>query len=665
MSEPTKRNTEAVMSGCPPVPQSIMTASREELDNIPLDIEGELPEDLLGHVFIVAPVGSVESGGLPYKDGDSYLNGDGMIYRLDFDPKNRQVKLKTRIAKPLDYYVDKATKDTFWGFRNHGLIRFSFFLGARNELNTAFLPMTYPGDKLARLLVNYDGGRPYEIDTETLETVTPVGARSEWQAELEEPNYPFNPILSTAHPAYDTYTQQAFTVNYGRSLENFIETVLAIDGLPPEVAQYLQQVSGLKDFVYLVCWDGENPLARWKLVNPDRSPVIIKQSIHQIGLSRDYVVLMDTAFTVGLEQVINNPAPKHPDLEIKLRNLLEHPPSPNTTLYIVDRTQLERGQILSNGEPEVEVVAQKVVIPFEACHFLVDYENPDNKITLHVAHICAWDVAEWLRSYDRSPYPGSSIPPHLRGTQQGEMDISRMGRYVIDANTLGNNPNIESKVISDPVCTWGPGLFAYRERLPSGMTPPKLDNIYWISFGLWKELMTDFMYQLYKNYNYQAVLPREKVLELATQGKPACLYRLNTSSNQSLAIADYYCFPASHMVLSPQFVPRTGDESSTNGYITCTVFTPERSEIWIFDASKLNEGALCKLHHDKFKVGLSLHTAWLPNIGRRQAKYKISVWQDYFKLVDNLHHSPEVTEKIDRLLESEVYPHFPGELKPS
>jgi hypothetical protein len=97
-----------------------------------------------------------------------------------------------------------------------------------------------------------------------------------------------------------------------------------------------------------------------------------------------------------------------------VRNLLEHPPSPNSTLYIVDRNQLKRGQIPLKGEPEVEVVAQKVVIPLEACHFLVDYENPDNKITLHVAHICAWDVAEWLRSYDRSPYPDSSIPPHLR-----------------------------------------------------------------------------------------------------------------------------------------------------------------------------------------------------------------------------------------------------------
>ena len=65
MSEPTKSNTKA---GCPPVPQSIMTASRKELRNAPLKIEGKLPDDVQGYIFIVAPVGTVESGGLPFAD---------------------------------------------------------------------------------------------------------------------------------------------------------------------------------------------------------------------------------------------------------------------------------------------------------------------------------------------------------------------------------------------------------------------------------------------------------------------------------------------------------------------------------------------------------------------------------------------------------------------
>ena len=522
--------------------------------------------------------------------------------------------------------------------------------------------MTFKNENCDRLLVTYDAGRPYEIDTESLEVLTPVGSKKEWQAEIEKPNYPFNPILSTAHPTFDTYTQEVFTVNYGRSLENFIATIPDLQKLPLEVRDFLTKVGGMKDFVYLIRWDGANPLERWKVINPDGTPVIIKQSMHQIGISKDYVVLMDTAFTAGFEQILNNPFPHHQDLERILATLLERPASFNTTLYIVRRVDLIQGQRPAESDTEVTVVAQKVTLPLEACHFLVDYENPDDKITLHVAHICAWDVAEWLRSYDRSPYQDSTVPSRLYGTQQGEMDISRMGRYVIDGKTLGTNPNIESRVLSHPTCTWGPGLFAYMERLPSGMTPGKLDNIYWVSFGLWKDLMTEFMYKLYENYDYQGVLPRQKVLDLAAEGKPACLYRVNTESNESMAIADWYECPESHMILSPQFVPR-GDGNSTNGYLVCTVFTPENSEIWIFDGQNLKQGPLCKLSHPQFDIGLSLHTAWLPNLSPRQANYHVSVEYDYQDLVENLPHAPEIKEEIENLFAQSVYPHFAERLK--
>ena len=89
--------------------------------------------------------------------GDSFLNGDGMIYRLDFNQKGKVI-LKTRIAKPLDYHFDEATKGTKWGFRNHGILRFSLLLGARNELNTAFLPVKFSQEEPERLLVTYDAG---------------------------------------------------------------------------------------------------------------------------------------------------------------------------------------------------------------------------------------------------------------------------------------------------------------------------------------------------------------------------------------------------------------------------------------------------------------------------------------------------------------------------
>jgi hypothetical protein len=69
-----------------------------------------------------------------------------------------------------------------------------------------------------------------------------------------------------------------------KKLVNLLENIIKIE---------------MEDFTYLICWDGVGELKRWKLILPDGSPVKIEQTIHQIGVTKDYVVLMDTAFTAG------------------------------------------------------------------------------------------------------------------------------------------------------------------------------------------------------------------------------------------------------------------------------------------------------------------------------------------------------------------------------
>ncbi|MBD2206233.1 carotenoid oxygenase family protein [Calothrix sp. FACHB-1219] len=652
-----------MVQASPKVPLSIMNANRDELPDLTMQIaEGNLPNDLQGHVFLVAPAGTIDSKELPYKNGNTCLNGDGMIYRFDFNQPG-EVKWKQRLAKPLDYIFDKKTQNIrkpFLGklfrFHNHGLIRFSVLLGSRNELNTGFLPMKFPGESNERLLVTYDAGRPYEVDTQTLELVTPVGKLNEWEGAIDFPIYPFKPILSTAHPVFDTYKHEMFTVNYARTLSQYLKDIIrnlnaeTEKQQEPEKYQRLSVICELleqvlhgnfwnNDFVHLMRWDGKGELKKWQLFDPDNSPITIKQSMHQIGLTEDYIVLMDTAFTTGIEQILTN----IPDIPlIDERKLVRVEPLPDSIIYIIRRDDLQEGK--------TKVVAQKIVIPLEAAHFLLDYENPGNKITLHAAHICAWDVAEWLRQSDRSPYDTSQpVSPNLSGTQQSPMDISRMGRYVIDVDNLSVK---EKKVISDRDCTWGAGLFTYLDRLPSsGMTPKKLDNIYWVSFGLWEELTTESMREQYEDYRNREV-PLDEVLQLAKEGKPSCLFRLNTASNESMRIEDYYKFPQGHIALSPQFIPRSvGEESSTNGYIMCTVFTPERDEIWIFDAKKLNAEPLCKLYHPQLNFGLSLHTTWLQNLSPAQDKYRVPdekddinwALQQLLKFVDSLSSLDEVS----------------------
>lgn len=682
-------------NGCPPVPESILQANRVEFTDAELkvtEVNGKkFPEDLRGHVFIIAPVGTVDSGGLPFVSGDSFLCGDGMVYRISFN-ENGKVLLNTKIVKPPDYYADQATytepQYAKYKFRNQGIMRFSLCLGFRNDLSIAFLPMKFENDDRERLLVTYDAGRHYEIDPQTLEVVTPVGWNKEWRGEIDINlpvlkifNFPFAPVLSTAHPVFDVRKSQMFTVDYGRSLCSFIQLLakpaLAVfrplqkpasrllekagKSWSEKVYQCLSNFRITKSFVYLVRWDGEGQLERWRLVLPNGSPVKIKQSIHQIGMSEDYIIIVDTSYTTGIEQAINDPCPKYPKIEEYLRETQDVKPNPITPVYIVPRSSLNKGQRLAMGEEETSVKVIPLNLPLEVTHFLVDYDNPDRKITLHAAHTCAWDVSEWIRSYDVSAYPPyNSMPPYLLGMEQSEMDISRVGRYVIDGET---GEILEQKVIpeqfdpaaEDSRCTWGVALYAYLDRLPSNvyptLPPGKLDNIYWVSLGLWKDLITEFMVKFTKDYPAREV-PLEQLCKIAeTEGRPSCLFRMDTSSTEAMKVADCYEFPPGYIGLSPQFVARGDGNSSTDGYIVCTVWYDNTHEIWIFEAWNLKQGPQWKLSHEALKFGVTLHTAWLPETPRRQASYYVPVEEDYHKLV-------ECKPNIKALFEREVYPHF-------
>ncbi|MFQ3612904.1 MAG: hypothetical protein SNJ68_04195 [Cyanobacteriota bacterium] len=76
----------------------------------------ELPADLWGSVYMVGPVGSVDSPAAPgnpglvdpTRDGTILLyNGDGMIYRFDLSEPSQGIRLTTRLADTPDYIVSR------------------------------------------------------------------------------------------------------------------------------------------------------------------------------------------------------------------------------------------------------------------------------------------------------------------------------------------------------------------------------------------------------------------------------------------------------------------------------------------------------------------------------------------------------------------------------
>ena len=68
----------------------------------------------------------------------------------------------------------------------------------------------------------------------------------------------------------------------------------------------------------------------------DGKEVEIAQSVHQVAVTRSWVVLFDTAFRVGFEQWFNDPFPGSE----ALRALLARPQLPYTNVYLVPRAAL-------------------------------------------------------------------------------------------------------------------------------------------------------------------------------------------------------------------------------------------------------------------------------------------------------------------------------------
>jgi carotenoid cleavage dioxygenase-like enzyme len=638
--------------------RALLRASRQEIQ-CRLEVrEGKLPEDLLGHVFMVAPVGSVEDGDAA-RPGKAILSGDGMVYRIDFD-RPGEARVKTRLVRPPSYLDDVRTYEALqhgkwfpalWErFRTSGLSRLSHTLGIRELVNTAFQPFQFATDPHERLLVTSDTVRPFEIDPATLDTLAPVGSRQEWRPVLGKHFWKYPLIMSTAHPAFDSTTGELFLANYGRSLastflphhqtgpgaETAEKAVLALarhsrwrllllllhallhplrtlHRLAEWLMDRLRGWSQRDDFTYLLRWKGQR-LERWELVHDDprQSPIHIQQTLHQMAVTRDHVVLLDAAFKVKPDQLTDFPSWLPKGIKRFLRRALSGPQLPYSRIYLVNRADLAEGlpgDEASSPAPR-KVPARQFVIDPEAIHFLADYENPDGHVTVHLTHNSALDLAEWVRGFDTYAFqPGKAVSPDLVGMlATGQVDISRQGRYELGARTGKLRSSGAFFSVDDPN-TFNVGLYAH-----AGAQPATLEHIYWSGGGYQPELLTQFIYDLYKDYP-QRVLTLTQFWELTKGGRPSNLFRLDT---RTLTAGDSYVLGKQCVLMSPQFVPRRGASGEPmDGYILCMVISGEKDpccELWVFDAGNLAKGPLCKLAHPELKFGLLLHTTWMAAI---------------------------------------------------
>ncbi len=307
------------------------------------------------------------------------------------------------------------------------------------------------------------------------------------------------------------------------------------------------------------------------------------QSLHQLAITKRWVVLADTAFRLELGRFLFPSAwPISPQ-------------RPYTAFYFVDRAQLADGGT---------VRATRVVIPRETIHFTADYDCTGSKVTLHLGHPCASDASETLQATDRQWSDGAPVRKELVGFPASPTDVGMFGRYTIDVAA----GVVESASLYHDARTWGPALFT-----PSSVeVRDRHRHLWWTLGGVQGDSLVRRVVDAYRGYPHRTVpvhaLPHNVTPELVRVDAP------------SAEVVDRFTFPGGVLPNSPQYVPSAAGEEELDGYIVCTAVgagvrrTSSGDEFWVFEAGNLAKGPVCKLGHPSLDFALTLHTTWLPQL---------------------------------------------------
>ena len=551
-------------------------------------VSGTYPDDMIGHSFVVFAE--------PHHTDASLFAGHGVVMRMDYEPD--RVDIHMSMVETPCYFADIATLGTEHQFECKDLSRFSMTLGSRVLSNTGFVTMD------DRLLVTYDAGRPHEIDAKTLQVHTPVGKTEDWKGVMPDwmgmfMTFPFPITMTTAHPCWDHEEKQLYVVNFA----------------PSDLSD--------SPFLTLLRWDGEGELEKWELLLSDGQGATVTQSIHQICVTRNHIILCDTAFASEFMDTFGGSSETMHRTE--------------SLFYIIPKAGL------SNGGGTA--VAYPITIPREAIHFLADFDDSDGFLTLHVAHNVSADGSEFLRSGDKI-LDGDAVREDLIGIIPAPMDLGALGKYTLDTDSF---TILESKVIIEEPWMWGgPGFYTWNGQ----NTPERFTSLFWHSTGLSRDTLLQRMVDLYAEHPYRTV----EIDDLPEEGCPSTIFRQDVDS---MEIVDGFVFPIGRHGSSPEFVPRKDSLDDTDGYIVCTVVSDDSEtkdstgdEIWIFRADDLAMGPITRLAHPNLNIPFTLHTCWMERATERQSSYMVDMEADLGEIVQGL------PAEIQEVFASEVYPRF-------
>ncbi len=560
-------------------------------------------------------------------------------------------------------------------------------------------------------MATYDVGRPYLLDPKSLELITPVGKASEWMtAEPPMVPWPFGIVQTSAHPVFDPISQELFTVNYSRNKGSFTHMEQTLHHLRHNKEEFKNKLESLANdlvdhqedhhvlgkvgdffknlnhhikgkahdsnepkgdvFMYLLSWDGEGPLSRWDLQDQSGDKLAIYECMHQLGITEDFLILTDCSFKFAIDLLFDNPFPESKIIERLIRRLGTVKMEPFTTVYIVKRKDLIPGKEI------VTAYRLDQPIPLETIHYSCDFANPDGVITLYGVHNAATCIAEWVRTFDKRALDHENVDPDYYSLfAVGSMDISRLGKWKFDTKTMTLMMTSESKVYEDPgkykeetlgPNTWTIVLYTFRDILSAEKVVPQIKQLWYISDGTDKNLLTDFVYKLYQDYPHRK-LSLDVIREVTERELPFSITRVNLETMQP---EDYYQFAKHTYLRGIQFIskktPTPGVPDELDGYLFCPAQVGRQntdgswnysSEFWVFDAIQVSKGPICKLKNDHVKFAFTLHTAWIPQAGPSDQSFRITAREDYSEVLNSIKIGAD-KKFLSEFFETHIYPHF-------
>jgi carotenoid cleavage dioxygenase-like enzyme len=512
-----------------PLPRSILDpAGHRDLDLVLA--HGTWPDGLDGSLFV--------SASDPATAPRHAFFGDGVVLRLSLrpDPVTGTWSWRHRVVGTPSRRLREACPDAFHG----GAYGWSSPFGFTNSANTAPLPW---GD---RLFLTWDAGRPVEVDPSSLDFLGEVGHRDSWGPQaFDHPVLPFLP--STAHPVVDVERECMWTVVH----------------------------DPLSGALSVVRWDGDGTeVRRWPVQDAS-----LRQSIHTVTQTRDWLVLVDCAFRADPAEVLGTG-------ERTLTNLVEEP------------VWLLRKDLLDATPPGQPVAPAAVLVARpEVNHHYAVWDDADG-VRIIFEHTPDTDLAVALRAGDLDA-TGAPVDPRLHGMYNHPMAPTLLAEYDLDVE---RGEVREVARAADPERWWATQLSAM-DWSPAGLAAPTVHHL--LCTGWRPDAVCERALDLYRERVDRTALPSEEV--------PAALV---TFDRGSLRERSTYAFGADEYPTSPSFVPRPGGApGGHDGWVVVPVLDDGGFRVEVFDAGDTGRGPVAGLRAAAGEtVPFLVHSAWVPAV---------------------------------------------------